>query len=715
MQDKEERALPFYYFARLNKFTLNIIFVPALLLMLFISIYLYYQIDHLIKANHWVVHTQEVIQTTDSILYEMVAVESNQRGFLITNNDEYINEIEQAKDNLEKKLNRLQQLTQDNPEQAARTTKFIKLIEQRLTMLSAVAKLKMENKFGSVDGLTQFNRSQEISSRVKGQGQEIISVESVLLKERNEAALERANSAIAIMLIVCSISILALFMAFILVNSELSIRKKMESKNKKSRIQLRSIIESASDMIAAFDKENKFIIFNQPYHREFKYLFNKSITLGMPLDEALKDVPEDKNELKLLWANSLTTNESKKQIEFNENNEHFVYEMIINDIQNDDNETDGSVQIIRDISKRVHEHSELQKSYESLGVGMKKLQEKNHQITLLVEMSDIMLACSSQEELSNVMIKYTSRMLQFADGCLYVMHPSKNYLEIIAQWGDATRQLITFTPEQCWAIRRGRIHQVNTDHEELICDHVTEPKPSEIMICVPLMAQNDIYGMLYLELQPEETINLEDHKLLINAFSELTALALANVRLRENLRYQSIRDPLTGLYNRRYLEDYMFKQIHQADRSKSVLSVMMMDLDHFKKLNDTYGHDAGDAALKEFGKVIMSDIRISDLAARFGGEEFIVVLYDTDADSARIRAEHIRNAVSMIQIRYGAQIVGPITVSIGISEYPKEGQTIETLIENADRALYFAKNNGRNRVVLYSELNIDLQVKPADK
>lgn len=707
MLDKEERVTSFIYFARLNKLTLNLIFIPALLLLLLISFYLYYQIDNLIKANHWVIHTQEVIQTTDSALYEMVNIESNQRGFLITNDDEYIQEIDLVKINLAKKLNKLTQLTKDNPDQEARITKFIKLIEQRLAMLMDIAKLKMENKFDTTDGLNQFNRSQEVSSRVKGLGQEIKSVESVLLNERNEAALQEANSAIAVLVIGCSISLLALFLAFILVNSELSIRKKMEFRNRKSRIQLRSIIESASDMIAAFDKDNKFIIFNQPYHHEFKHLFNKSITLGMSLDEALKDAPEDKNELKLLWSNSLNTNEPNKQIEFKENDEHVVYEMIINDIQNDDNEIDGSVQIIRDISKRVHEHTELQKSYESLGSGMKKLQDKNHQITLLVEMSDIMLACSSQDELSHVMIKYTSRMLQFADGSLYVMHPSKNYLEIIAQWGNPTLQLNTFTPEQCWAIRRGRIHQVNANHEELICDHITEPEPSEIMICVPLMAQNDIYGMLYLELQPEEAINLEDHKLLINAFSELTALALANVRLRENLRYQSIRDPLTGLYNRRYLEDYMFKQIHQAERTKAVLSVMMMDLDHFKKLNDNYGHDAGDAALKEFGKVIQNDIRMSDLAARFGGEEFIVVLYDTDANAAKIQAERIRDAISMIHIRYGAQIVGPITVSIGIAEYPNEGQTIETLIENADRALYFAKNNGRNRVVLYSELNSD--------
>jgi diguanylate cyclase (GGDEF)-like protein len=181
-------------------------------------------------------------------------------------------------------------------------------------------------------------------------------------------------------------------------------------------------------------------------------------------------------------------------------------------------------------------------------------------------------------------------------------------------------------------------------------------------------------------------------------------LALANVRLRENLRHQSIRDPLTSLYNRRYLEDFLFKQLHQAERSNVPLCVLMFDLDHFKKINDTYGHDAGDAALKEFGRILQSDIRVSDVASRYGGEEFMVVLYDADAAAAKARADSIREAFSMAQIRYGAQIIGPLSVSIGIAEFPKDGKTLEILIETADRALYYAKNNGRNQSVFFSDI-----------
>jgi diguanylate cyclase (GGDEF)-like protein len=705
--DKETKnnSSQFFNFGRLNKRTLNLIFIPALLFMLFISFFLHRQVNTLITANQWVLHTEQVIHTTDTVLYKMVDIESHQRGFLITGNSEYLNKIDSDKVTLEKTLDDLTFLTKDNVEQSKRVATFRELIEKRIKMLRDVAQLKMADKLNTTDGMNEFGRSQEVSSQVKGLGQEMKAVELVLLNERNASAIKDASSTNNFLIIGSTISLLLLLLAFVLAGSELSIRRQMEAKNKKSQVQLRSIIEGASDMIAAFDKDNRFIIFNQPYQIEFKQLFKKTITVGMSLDDALTEAPEEKNELALVWKNSLLMNETNQNIEINgEQDEKIVYEMMVSFMQNDENEVDGSVQIIRNISKRVNQHLELQKSYESLAMGMTRLKEKNEQISLLVEMSDIMLACSSQDELSHVMSKYSARMLQFARGYLYVMHPSKNYLEIIASWGGPTPQMITFIPDQCWAIRRGRTHLVNVNHEELICNHVEQADHPEILICVPLMAQNDIYGLLYLELAPKEIERIEDHKLLINAFSELTALALANVRLRENLRHQSIRDPLTSLYNRRYLEDFLFKQLHQAERSNVPLCVLMFDLDHFKKINDTYGHDAGDAALKEFGRILQSDIRVSDVASRYGGEEFMVVLYDADAAAAKARADSIREAFSMAQIRYGAQIIGPLSVSIGIAEFPKDGKTLEILIETADRALYYAKNNGRNQSVFFSDI-----------
>ncbi|CAH11447.1 Probable diguanylate cyclase YcdT [Legionella pneumophila] len=607
------------------------------------------------------------------------------------------------KSTLQLNLYKLEQLTRDNPEQNKRTHRFIDLVKQRLNLLNQLVQLKGSGKLDTQEGYDLLNQSQDMSHQVKSLGQEIKSVELVLLSERNTGAVRWADTSSFILISGGITSILFLTIAFILANIELSTRRKTELQNQNTQIRLKKIIESASDMIAAFDKDQRFITFNEAYQREFKRLFDKSISINMSLEEAFDDVPENKKKLVQTWKESLQRDEETKNIEVNTEQEKIIYEMTSKLIQNGDNEIKGVVHSVRNITKRVQEHTELQESYEKLANGMKELQKKNEQITLLVEMSDIMLACGSQEELSYVMAKYSQRLLQFSSGYLFIMHPSKNYLEKAASWGNPQPHDLTFTPEQCWAIRLGRIHYAGSSRIELMCSHTMFAEQPELsLLCVPLMAQNDIYGLLYLEVGLEFD---ENQQLLITAFAELTALALANVRLRENLRYQSIRDPLTGLYNRRYLEDFLFKQLHQAERTKASFAILMLDLDHFKKINDTFGHDAGDLVLKELGQILNSDIRLGDIAARYGGEEFVLLLYDIDAQAAKMKAENLRSAISNLQVKYGAQPVGQITASIGISVYPDDAKSPAEVIEAADKALYQAKNKGRNKVILFSEIS----------
>lgn len=607
------------------------------------------------------------------------------------------------KSTLQLNLYKLEQLTRGNPEQNKRTHRFIDLVKQRLNLLNQLVQLKGSGKLDTQEGYDLLNQSQDMSHQVKSLGQEIKSVELVLLSERNTGAVRWADTSSFILISGGITSILFLTIAFILANIELSTRRKTELQNQNTQIRLKKIIESASDMIAAFDKDQRFITFNEAYQREFKRLFDKSISINMSLEEAFDDVPENKKKLVQTWKESLQRDEETKNIEVNTEQEKIIYEMTSKLIQNGDNEIKGVVHSVRNITKRVQEHTELQESYEKLANGMKELQKKNEQITLLVEMSDIMLACGSQEELSYVMAKYSQRLLQFSSGYLFIMHPSKNYLEKAASWGNPQPHDLTFTPEQCWAIRLGRIHYAGSSRIELMCSHTMFAEQPELsLLCVPLMAQNDIYGLLYLEVGLEFD---ENQQLLITAFAELTALALANVRLRENLRYQSIRDPLTGLYNRRYLEDFLFKQLHQAERTKASFAILMLDLDHFKKINDTFGHDAGDLVLKELGQILNSDIRLGDIAARYGGEEFVLLLYDIDAQAAKMKAENLRSAISNLQVKYGAQPVGQITASIGISVYPDDAKSPAEVIEAADKALYQAKNKGRNKVILFSEIS----------
>ncbi|HAU1734405.1 sensor domain-containing diguanylate cyclase [Legionella pneumophila] len=696
-------------YLRLSRTLLNVIFIIALSLLLIINIISYNQVKNLLLAINWVSQSYEIIQTIDTCLYEVVNIESRQRFYLIRDsNNQHMVDVDEMKSALKLNLDKLEKLTRNNLEQNKRTNRFTDLIERRLNLLNQIVQLKAIGKFNTHENYDLLNQSQDMSNQVKSLGQEIKSVELVLLSERKASAVRRADRSSFTLISGGITSILFLLIAFILANSELSSREKTELQNQNTQTQLKKIIESASDMIAAFDKEHRFITFNEAYQREFKRLFDKYISINLSLEKALVDIPENKKELAEIWKNSLQNNEENKTIELNTEHEKIVYEMSSKLIQNGDNEINGVVHSVRNITKRVQEHTELQESYQKLANGMKELQEKNEQITLLVEMSDIMLACSSQQELSDVLSKYSQRLLRFSSGYLFIMHPSKNYLEKTTSWGDPQPHELTFTPEQCWAIRRGRVHHVDSSHIELLCGHVSFSLEQQdlSLLCVPLMAQNDIYGLLYLEVNLKQLpLFDENQRLLITAFAELTALALANVRLGESLRYQSIRDPLTGLYNRRYLEDFLFKQLHQAERTKASFAILMLDLDHFKKINDTFGHEAGDFVLKEIGQILNNDIRLGDVATRYGGEEFVLLLFDVDANAAKTRADNLRSAISKLQVKYGAQYVGQVTASIGISIYPDDAKSPDELIEAADKALYQAKNKGRNMVLLFSEIS----------
>jgi diguanylate cyclase (GGDEF)-like protein len=715
LKERAISALNSYKKLRLRKSTLNFITVVATVFILGFSFLSYFQVRKLIHAHDLVSHTYRVIQTVDAALYDIVLIESNQRAYLISGNNEYIADIDKDKTDLAENLTSLKNLTANNKAQQARIDEFINLVKLRLNRLHQMIELKKRNEISSVETVSLFEKNRAISAQVKFIAREIKEIEFVLLNERIQKAIHNSSVASFIIIIGSILSISAFMFACLLANNAYVIRTKSEKKRINIETRMRNILESTSDMIAAVDMNYQYVLLNQAYQNEFKKLFGVSIEVGDSVIAALENVTDVKEEVIKAWQASLQVGEYTKNIALNLNNERNLYEITSSSSKDANGKINGAVHIIRNITARMKEQMELEASYQKLDSSMQKLQEKNEQITALVEMSDILLACNSLDELIKIISKYCRRILSFSNGYLYLMNASKNYLEIANTWGV----LVSigdkiFQPEQCWGIRLGRKHFTANAKNALTCDHtqIVKYDNDHHLVCIPLMAQNDIYGLLYVEV-PHDVENKipDDQLLLINAFSELVALALANVRLRENLRYQSIRDPLTGLYNRRYLEDFFVKQIYQAERARVSIAVLMLDMDHFKKINDTYGHDAGDLVLKEMSKILQSDIRISDISARYGGEEFIVLLYDVDKDEALARAEHVRKAVSYVHIKYGAQHVASISVSIGIAIYPSDGQTAQELIEAADKALYHAKNTGRDKVAAYSDISSAIEEK----
>jgi diguanylate cyclase (GGDEF)-like protein len=218
-----------------------------------------------------------------------------------------------------------------------------------------------------------------------------------------------------------------------------------------------------------------------------------------------------------------------------------------------------------------------------------------------------------------------------------------------------------------------------------------------------MIAQGETLGILHIrELNPNSILDATGLRLAITVGDQLS-LALANLRLRDELRQQAIRDPITKLFNRRYMEETLIREVSRAQRNNQPLSVIMIDIDHFKEFNDSFGHEAGDLVLLSLARFLSTRVRGSDVACRYGGEEFTLILPSATLDLARKRAEQIREGIQSIQVKYGGQTLGPITLSLGVAVFPDHGVTGEAILQLADAALYRAKQTGRNRVVVSSE------------
>jgi diguanylate cyclase (GGDEF)-like protein len=196
----------------------------------------------------------------------------------------------------------------------------------------------------------------------------------------------------------------------------------------------------------------------------------------------------------------------------------------------------------------------------------------------------------------------------------------------------------------------------------------------------------------------------ESRQQLARNVAEQLSLAIANLNLRITLQAQSIRDPLTGLFNRRYLEEFLHQEILRAERNQYSVGVIMMDIDHFRHFNNTLGHDGGDFILKEIAQLLKNEIRQSDVACRYGGEEMLLILPATSLEIAQERAELIRRAIAELRLTYNGIPVASVTASLGVACFPAQGETTNAVIKAADVALYQAKASGRNQVVVGTKL-----------
>ncbi len=317
-----------------------------------------------------------------------------------------------------------------------------------------------------------------------------------------------------------------------------------------------------------------------------------------------------------------------------------------------------------------------------------------HETETLFGMTEILQSAATGDDANAVLRAKATKLLPDYGGALYVFNNSRDRLDFATEWGSPAASPLPahIAPDACWALKRGKPHLNTTAPHALCCAHSDRATAT---FEIPIVARGEVHGLLMLrgnQIADAETLDRIQPVAL--ALADAMSLALSNIVLRERLRNQALRDPLTGLYNRRFLEEMLDRLTTDAERRRAPVAAIMMDLDHFKNLNDHYGHAAGDLVLRDVASTVLTSLRPVDIACRYGGEEFAILLPDTTLEAAIGRAEQIRARVSALTTNDLS-----VTASFGVASMPENCSRPIELLPTADTALYQAKDQGRDRVI----------------
>ena len=358
---------------------------------------------------------------------------------------------------------------------------------------------------------------------------------------------------------------------------------------------------------------------------------------------------------------------------------------------------DANRRLTREMAARRKADSAMRRNNQALATTIRQLEAIHRDAADLSHMAELLQACTERTEAYAIVRETGVQLLPDSSGSLFIYRESRDVLEHVTSWGSGPAPKKTLVPDECWALRLGNPHFAPRKGT-VRCRHAHEDTAS--YVCMPIQGQGQVLGLFHIaiDVSPRTRRPEQDAELRLRAMTDRVGPALANLKLRDTLREMALRDALTGLYNRRYLEDAFSRELHRGERNGKPVSVVMIDIDHFKRFNDQHGHDAGDFVLSAVARAISNNIRPSDIACRYGGEELAVVLPETTLEIARDRAEEMRRAIRETNLTHLGQTLPGPTASFGVAVYPEHGTKPADLLKAADQALYRAKHEGRDRV-----------------
>ncbi len=462
-----------------------------------------------------------------------------------------------------------------------------------------------------------------------------------------------------------------------------------------------ALIESSTDSIMRQGLDSTIQSWNKAAERIYGYTAGEAV--GCPVSLI---VPPDRSEeleqlIQRVHLGGLV--QSHDTVRIRKDGKPIDVAVTLSPVRDRDGKIVAVSSIAREITKRKH-------AEEALRLSHAKLKTQTHQLRLLAEMGELLQASSIPADAYAVTARFAQALIPASSGALFVHSASKDNVEVVLRWGEARPgEKDTLPTDECWGLRMGRVHLVEDCAAGLVCRHLPDPPPASYL-CAPMIAHGETLGLLHLRMSKDLQSASEavlpgslDLTWPVKTIAERLALTLADMNLREELRAQSVCDPLTGWDNRRHMQETLERDIRRASRTKHPLSLLIFDVDNFKKFNDTFGHEAGDVTLQNLCQIVKALIRNEDVACRYGGDEFVLILPDSSAELAEQRAEEIRLAVSRADIQYQGYLLNPMALSFGIATFPIHARTARELLRSADTALFRAKTEGRNRVRVHGE------------